>query len=151
MKIVIVTGGFDPLHSGHLSLLKEAKNIAGEDGMLIVGLNSDDWLIRKKGAYFMPRNERSAILAAIRYVDLVSAFDDTDESARGLIRTTRAIYPDAEIIFANGGDRTSSNIPELDLMEECKVNFLFGVGGNIKQNSSSWILENWKQNGTKKN
>jgi len=151
MKIVLVSGGFDPIHSGHISLLKEAKNIAGDDGMVIVGLNSNDWLTRKKGSYFLPFNERAIILSAIRHVDLVSGFDDSDGSARSLIKTTRAIYPDDQIIFVNGGDRTSENIPELDLMEEYKIDFLFGVGGNIKINSSSWILDNWKKNGTKKN
>jgi len=151
MKIVLVSGGFDPIHSGHISLLKEAKNIAGGDGMVIVGLNSNDWLTRKKGSHFLPFNERAIILSAIRHVDLVSGFDDSDGSARSLIKTTRAIYPNDQIIFVNGGDRTSENIPELDLMEEYKIDFLFGVGGNIKINSSSWILDNWKKNGTKKN
>jgi D-beta-D-heptose 7-phosphate kinase/D-beta-D-heptose 1-phosphate adenosyltransferase len=136
---------FDPIHSGHLSLLKEAKSIAGEDGIVIVGLNSNAWLIRKKGAFFMPYNERATILSAIRYVDMVSSFDDSDGSACGLIKIARSIYPTEEIIFVNGGDRTSDNIPESSMEQTHNIRFLFGVGGADKKNSSSWILENWSR------
>ena len=138
MKIVMVTGGFDPLHSGHIAYFKEARTLGD---MLIVGLNSDDWLERKKGRAFMPWNERLCIINNLSMVDEVYTFDDTDGSAKHFIQQVQAHYPDSELIFANGGDRTANNIPE---MEVTNVTFKFGVGGENKKNSSSWILEEWK-------
>jgi mannose-6-phosphate isomerase-like protein (cupin superfamily) len=111
--------------------------------MLIVGLNSDNWLIRKKGAAFMPWNERLCIVNNLSMVDEVFTFDDEDGSARHFIQQARAHYPDAELIFANGGDRTKENIPEMDVIDD-NLEFVFGVGGKDKKNSSSWILEGWK-------
>lgn len=138
MKIVLCTGGFDPIHSGHIAYFKAAKKL-GE--YLIVGLNSDEWLERKKGRAFMPWNERLCIVNNLSVVDEVYTFDDEDGSARHFIQQVRAHYPDAELIFANGGDRTRDNIPEMDISG---VEFAFGVGGENKANSSSWILEDWK-------
>lgn len=138
MKIVLVTGGFDPIHSGHISYFNSAKQLGDK---LIVGLNSDAWLERKKGQAFMPLNERMSIVANLRVVDDCIMFDDSDNSARDAIRLVKQMYPDAEIIFANGGDRTAVNIPE---MTEKDVVFKFGVGGEDKKNSSSWILQEWK-------
>jgi cytidyltransferase-like protein len=140
MKIVLVTGGFDPLHSGHIAYFKAARSLGD---MLIVGLNSDDWLVRKKGAAFMPWNERLCIVNNLSMIDEVFTFDDTDGSARHFIQQVRAHYPDAELIFANGGDRTVDNIPEMDVIDS-KLRFEFAVGGNDKKNSSSWILQEWK-------
>jgi cytidyltransferase-like protein len=138
MKIVLVTGGFDPVHSGHISYFKSARALGD---MLIVGLNSDEWLERKKGRAFMPWNERLCIVNNLAMVDEVYTFDDEDGSARHFIQQVQAHYPEAELIFANGGDRTAENIPE---MTESGVEFVFGVGGTDKANSSSWILEEWK-------
>jgi cytidyltransferase-like protein len=138
MKIVIVTGGFDPIHSGHIALLKEAKNLGHA---LAVGLNSDEWLRRKKGHEFMPWSERSAIIENLKMVDIVFSFDDSDESAIDAIKRVKEVYPDDELIFANGGDRTKDNIPEMIFDD---VEFVFGVGGEDKKNSSSWILDEWK-------
>jgi cytidyltransferase-like protein len=140
MKIVLITGGFDPLHSGHIAYFKAAKTLGD---MLIVGLNSDDWLVRKKGAAFMPWNERLCIINNLSMVDEVYTFDDDDGSAKHFIQQARAHYPDAEIIFANGGDRTKDNIPEMDVVDS-NLSFVFGVGGEDKKNSSSWILQEWK-------
>jgi len=93
----------------------------------------------------MPWEERATIVAAIHYVDRVINFDDTDGSAKDAIRKTRTIFPGHDIVFANGGDRTEENIPEMDLLDEyLNLKFVFGVGGNNKANSSSWILEEWK-------
>ena len=139
-KIVIVTGGFDPIHSGHIAYIQAARALGTK---LIVGANSDNWLKDKKGKPFMPWAERAAILRSIRGVDEVWAFDDSDNSARDLIRQIRNAYPKAELIFANGGDRTKSNVPEQDL-DDAKLRFEFGVGGDNKANSSSWILEKWQ-------
>jgi cytidyltransferase-like protein len=138
MKIVIVTGGFDPIHSGHIALLKEAKNLGHA---LAVGLNSDEWLRRKKGHEFMPWSERSAIIENLKMVDVVFSFDDSDGSAIDAIKRVKEVYPEDELIFANGGDRTKDNIPEMIFDD---VEFVFGVGGEDKKNSSSWILEEWK-------
>ena len=140
MKIVLITGGFDPLHSGHIAYFKAAKTLGD---MLIVGLNSDDWLVRKKGAAFMPWNERLCIINNLSMVDEVYTFDDDDGSAKHFIQQARAHYPDAELIFANGGDRTKDNIPEMDVVDS-NLSFVFGVGGENKMNSSSWILQEWK-------
>ena len=139
MKIVIVTGGFDPLHSGHLAYFKSAKQLGD---LLVVGLNSDEWLTRKKGRPFMPMSERFALVSSIEVVDEVVVYNDDDNSSCDAIRLVKAQYPDAEIIFANGGDRTKENIPEMVFDD---VKFVFGVGGSNKANSSSWILEEWKK------
>jgi cytidyltransferase-like protein len=140
MKIVLVTGGFDPVHSGHIAYFKAAKTLGD---MLIVGLNSDEWLERKKGAAFMPWNERLCIVNNLSMVDEVYTFDDNDGSANHFIQQVRAHYPDAQLIFANGGDRTKDNIPEMDVVDS-NLSFVFGVGGEDKKNSSSWILQEWK-------
>jgi cytidyltransferase-like protein len=139
MKIVLVTGGFDPIHSGHIAYFKAARTLGD---MLIVGLNSDAWLTRKKGRPFMPLQERMAIVGNLAVVDQVVTYDDDDGSSCNAIRLVRSQYPDAEIVFANGGDRTQENIPEMIFDD---VEFVFGVGGEDKKNSSSWILEDWKK------
>ena len=143
MKIVLVTGGFDPLHSGHIEYFNAAKELGDK---LIVGINSDEWLARKKGQPFMPWKERAAIVANLQVIDRVINFDDSDNSAKDAIRKARSIFPNHEIIFANGGDRTKDNIPEMDLLNEyLNLRFVFAVGGENKLNSSSWILREWKQ------
>jgi cytidyltransferase-like protein len=140
--IVLITGGFDPLHTGHIAYINAARELGDS---LIVGVNSDEWLRRKKGQEFMPWEERATIIAALHDVDRVINFDDSDNSAKDAIKKVRAIYPAARIIFANGGDRTKENIPEMDLLQEMlHLDFVFGVGGEDKKNSSSWILQEWK-------
>ena len=138
MKIVIVTGGFDPIHSGHISYLNHAEHLGDH---VVVGLNSDAWLTRKKGRPFMPWRERMTVLDNLHMVGEVIEFDDSDGTACDAIRRVQEKYPNDEIIFANGGDRTKDNIPE-QVFDN--VEFVFGVGGENKANSSSWILEEWK-------
>lgn len=141
-KIVLVTGGFDPVHSGHIAYFKAAKQLGD---VLVVGVNSDEWLTRKKGRPFLPWEERASIVNGIKDVTRVINFNDGDDSAKDAIRKLRAIYPNEIIVFANGGDRTKENIPEMDLLNEMlHLEFVFGVGGEDKKNSSSWILEEWK-------
>ncbi len=143
MKIVLVTGGFDPIHSGHIEYFKSAKQLGDR---LIVGVNSDAWLTRKKGRPFMPVWERVGILMEMKCIDQVVFFDDladADGSAKHFIKETLELFPDDEIIFANGGDRTDQNIPEMEIQDP-RLSFVFGVGGSNKANSSSWILEEWK-------
>jgi D-beta-D-heptose 7-phosphate kinase/D-beta-D-heptose 1-phosphate adenosyltransferase len=139
-KIVLVTGGFDPIHSGHIAYLKEAKKLGD---MLVVGVNSDEWLIRKKGKFFLPYHERRTIIQNIKGVDVVIGFNDDDGTAKDAIVKVREFNPYSEIIFANGGDRTKENIPEMDIVDN-NLSFVFGVGGEHKMNSSSWILSNWE-------
>jgi D-beta-D-heptose 7-phosphate kinase/D-beta-D-heptose 1-phosphate adenosyltransferase len=141
MKIIVIaTGGFDPIHSGHINYIKEARKLGD---ILIVGANSDEWLRRKKGQEFMPWEERASILSAIKDVDRVINFNDSDGSAKDAIKKVRQIFPNDKIVFANGGDRTKVNIPEMDLIDK-NLEFVFGVGGEHKMNSSSWILQEWK-------
>lgn len=137
MIVGLITGGMDPLHSGHINYIQSGAKLCD---ILVVGLNSDDWLTRKKGKFFMPIEERIAVVSALKGVDHVITFDDSDGSARDAIRKVKSMFPAANIKFMNGGDRTSNNIPEMS--ED--VEFVFGVGGDNKANSSSWILQEWK-------
>ena len=107
--ICLLTGGFDPIHSGHLEAIDHARSLGDR---LIIGANSDAWLARKKGQAFMPMSERRAVLSALRAVDEVIEFDDNDGTACDAIRQVRARYPAAKIIFVNGGDRGRGNVPE---------------------------------------
>jgi cytidyltransferase-like protein len=139
-NIVLITGGFDPLHSGHIAYFKAAKELGD---ILVVGVNSDAWLTRKKGSPFMPFKERAEIVRNIVGVDFVIEFNDHDGSAKHALWMVRQSYPQDCIVFANGGDRTQTNIPEMDSGVD-NVEFVFGVGGENKMNSSSWILQEWK-------
>jgi cytidyltransferase-like protein len=141
--IVIATGGFDPLHMGHLKYLHAAKQLGD---ILVVGVNSDAWLARKKGKPFQDEYERFAIIDSLKPVDRTIFFDDRDGTAIDAIKAVRRRYPDDLIIFANGGDRTEGNIPEMNCDVE-NVAFVFGVGGDRKDNSSSELLRNWSSNG----
>ncbi len=142
IKVVLVTGGFDPIHSGHIKYFESAKKLGS---LLVVGLNSDEWLIRKKGKPFLPLFERIEIVKNLRMVDEVITWNDEDNSANGAIDSLLKKYPDANIIFANGGDRKKTNIPELEKFKKNRnIKFVFGVGGENKKNSSSWILKNWE-------
>jgi mannose-6-phosphate isomerase-like protein (cupin superfamily) len=122
-----------------LAYFKSAKQLGNK---LVVGLNSDQWLTRKKGRPFMPMSERFALVSSIEVVDEVVVYNDDDNSSCDAIRLVKLQYPGAEIIFANGGDRTKENIPEMVFDD---VEFVFAVGGSDKANSSSWILEEWKK------
>ena len=142
--VVLVTGGVDPLHSGHLAYFRAAKKLGDK---LIVGINSDSWLERKKGKNFLPLSERYEIVSALKYVDNCILFNDEDGTAIEAIRNVIMLYPFDRIIFANGGDRVKGNIPEEDakLFPEKEIIFQYGVGGLDKKNSSSWILQKWEQ------
>jgi len=139
-KIVLVTGGFDPIHLGHIEYFTEAKRLGDK---LVVGVNSDSWLTRKKGKAFMLRYDRMRIISNLRMVDYVLEFNDDDDTANHAIKLTKQTWPTAEIIFANGGDRNKGNIPEMSIEG---VEFVFGVGGTIKRSSSSKLLDEWCRN-----
>lgn len=139
MKIIIISGGFDPIHSGHIAYLDAAAKLGDK---LIVALNSDNWLINKKGKFFMPFDERKKIIENIKKVDFVIDFeDDNNGSAINALIKVKKMYPNDDIIFANGGDRNKENIPEMSVEG---IEFKFSVGGDDKKNSSSWILKEWQ-------
>lgn len=145
MDIVLVTGGFDPLHSGHIEYFKAAKELGDH---LVVGVNSDQWLTRKKGRPFMSFDERCAIIKELSVVDEVIGFVDQDNTANhAIMQVVSTKSSESKLIFANGGDRSKSNIPEMKFTD---VEFVFGVGGNNKANSSSWILDEWKTQKTER-
>ena len=140
MKVVLVTGGFDPLHSGHIEYFKAAKELGDH---LVVGVNSDSWLTRKKGKAFMPFEERCAIIKELDCVNEVIGFNDDDDTAcAAIFQVLSTVGSQTKVIFANGGDRNKDNIPEMIYND---VEFVFGVGGKDKKNSSSWILKEWSQ------
>ena len=139
MKISVVSGGFDPLHSGHIEYFKSA---ASYGDVLIVALNSDNWLVNKKGKFFMPYEERKIIIENLNMVYKVIDFDDDEYgSCSNALLKLKQIYSKDEIIFCNGGDRNKKNIPEMEIED---IKFEFGVGGSHKMNSSSLILKNFQ-------
>lgn len=142
-KAVLVTGGFDPLHSGHIEYFKKASYLGD---LLIVGVNSNSWLKRKKNFVFMDWNERSLIIKNLSMVDYVISFNDNDDSASDAIEQCLKKY--SKIIFANGGDRTDKNIPEINLYKgNHSVEFAFRVGGKEKINSSSKLTNEFLNKG----
>ena len=126
---VCVSGGFDPIHVGHLRMIQEA----AERGQVIVIVNSDDWLMRKKGYIFMPFEERCEILRGFEAVWDTVAVDDTDGT---VCEALERIKPD---YFANGGDRKSNNVPELLICKENNITPLWNVGGRKIQSSSDLV------------
>ena len=138
----IVSGGFDPIHEGHIEMIRASA--AASDGVIVL-TNSDEWLCRKKGKNFYSMKTRKTIMENIKGVIDVLDFDDSDNSASDGIRLVREKYPDAHLVFANGGDRTKENIPEIPMAQKCNVDIVFGIGGENKANSSSWILNEWKK------
>ena len=127
---VMVSGGFDPIHIGHVRMIQEA---AREYGEVIVAVNSDDWLLRKKGYVFMPFEQRAEIVRAIEGVTKVVAFDDADNTACDAIRKHKPTF------FANGGDRTTENTPEQEVCEELGVRMVWSIGGGKIQSSSDLV------------
>jgi len=130
--IVAVSGGFDPIHVGHLRMFEEAKKLGDK---LVVILNNDEFLKNKKGYVFMPMAERSELIAALKPVDEVFLSSDKDET---VVESLQFLKPD---IFANGGDRREDNIPEYEVCRLEGIEMVFNVGGG-KANSSSDLVGN---------
>lgn len=142
-SVVAVSGGFDPIHIGHIRMIKEAKKIAGPEGKLIVIMNNDNWLKVKKGFVFMIEPERKEILEHIHGVDKVIISSHAKNTKdMSVCAELRKLKPD---IFANGGDRTKKNIPELDLEKEFNMKMIFGVGKGGKVQSSSLLVKKAKK------
>ena len=129
---VMVSGGFDPIHTGHIRLILEAAKF----GDVIVVANSDNWLFNKKGFVFMDFQERAEILHAIKGVVLVDSVDDSNGTV------CEAIYRHRPTYFANGGDRGKKNTPEVNVCKELGIKLLWGIGGKNKANSSSDLVKN---------
>ena len=134
--VVLISGGFDPVHKGHVRMVKSSAKL-GE--ILVVGVNSDEWLKRKKGKAFMGFEERVEIMSSFQGVGYATGFDDSDNSASDLIHAARKCYPDASIAFANGGDRVHDNIPEVQTCLDNRVEMVWNVGGGKIQSSSDLI------------
>jgi D-beta-D-heptose 7-phosphate kinase/D-beta-D-heptose 1-phosphate adenosyltransferase len=134
MKVVVVSGGFDPVHVGHVRMFKEARGLGDK---LIVILNNDNWLKTKKGFAFMPEDERKEILESIRYVDevILTKHKENDKDA-SICRELEEIKPE---ISANGGDRNADNIPEYALCKRLGIKMVFNVGGGKVQSSSDLV------------
>ena len=139
--IILVSGGFDPIHSGHIKLINDANNY----GDVVVLLNSDAWLRNKKGKEFLSFDERKIIMQNIKGVLDVLAFDDSDKSCVDGIMKAKKLFQNNIIKFANGGDRNNITTPETEFCDKNNIETLFGIGGNNKSNSSSWILKKWKE------
>ena len=138
-KVSLVTGGFDPIHSGHIAYFKRAKDLSD---YLVVGLNGDPWLTRKKGQYFQCWTERADIISNLSMVDAVISWDDSDDSALGAIG--KCLEISEKVIFCNGGDRIKSNIPEIQgYGDDSRVEFKFSICGEDKMNSCAWILHDY--------
>ena len=144
--IIIVRGGFDPVHVGHLRMIQAASSLAHH---VVVGVNSDDLLNRKKGYVFMPFDERCEILQGFTGVSTVMGFDDSDNTASGLIQKvsvsfTKLAGTNLSVAFANGGDRTSKNVPEQKVCNDLGVEMVWGVGGGKIQSSSDLVAASKK-------
>ena len=136
-KTVAVSGGFDPIHVGHIRMIREAS----EHGDVIVIANSDEWLMRKKGYVFMPWKERAEIIESIKGVAAVFQADDDDDTVtESLLR----LKPD---IFANGGDRKQKNTPEMEVCNEIGIEMIWNVGGGKIQSSSELVSKSKKNQG----
>jgi D-beta-D-heptose 7-phosphate kinase/D-beta-D-heptose 1-phosphate adenosyltransferase len=135
-KIVAISGGFDPVHIGHIRMIREAS----KHGDVVVILNSDNWLYKKKGFFFMPYEDRCEILSSIKgVVNVISAGDHEDDDT--VCVTLEELMPD---YFANGGDRGERNTPEVDLCEKLGIEMLWNIGGE-KARSSSELVHRFKR------
>ena len=142
-ELVLVSGGFDPIHSGHVYLIQEASKY----GDVVVLLNSDKWLREKKGREFLPFVERETIMKSLKNVIDVLSFDDSDKTCVDGIRKAFNKYPNHKIMFANGGDRNDKTAPDSEkkICDENNITTLWEIGGKNKSNSSSQILKRWRQ------
>jgi D-beta-D-heptose 7-phosphate kinase/D-beta-D-heptose 1-phosphate adenosyltransferase len=140
-KIVIaVSGGFDPLHPGHVRMFTAAKKLGDE---LVVILNNDNWLLQKKGFVFMPEKQRKEVLQALKSIDRVIISEHKKKSKD--ISVCAELAKLRPTIFANGGDRFKNNIPEVVLAKKLGIKLVFGIGQGGKVESSSWLLSNYAE------
>ena len=128
-KVIIVSGGFDPIHIGHVRMIRHAS----EYGDVVVVANSDDWLMRKKGYIFMPFEQRCEIIEGFECVTATTHVDDSDNTVCEALQRIQPSY------FANGGDRKTDNTPEMDVCDAVGIELLWAVGGGKVQSSSTLV------------
>ncbi|MBI2612567.1 adenylyltransferase/cytidyltransferase family protein [Candidatus Kaiserbacteria bacterium] len=135
-KWVAVSGGFDPIHVGHVRLFKAARRLGDK---LVVILNNDSWLRAKKGFVFMPQKERAELIRAFPFVDKVVLTDHKkDDPDRSVTRALSKVRP---AVFANGGDRFKKNVPEVSACKRLGIKMVYNVGKGGKVQSSSWMID----------
>ena len=147
-KVILISGGFDPVHKGHIECIQNAKKLAEQ---VWIGLNNDSWLRRKKGKSFMKEDERAFIMESLRDVDYVYVMNPLihgDDTAIDFIDHARRKYisengdlPKGVMAFGNGGDRTETTTPENDVCNSYGIDSVWGLGDKIQ--SSSWLLEKY--------
>jgi cytidyltransferase-like protein len=142
-KIIITSGFFNPVHVGHINLMREAKKLGD---FLVVIVNNDAQVTQKGSTPFMPEQERIEIIKALKYADTVFLSIDKDKSVAKSLEAVAKLYP-GQLYFAKGGDRNADNIPETEkkICETCNITIVNNVGGE-KIQSSSWLLKNVKTN-----
>lgn len=140
-RVVAVSGGFDPVHVGHVRMFEAAKKLGDE---LVVILNNDHWLRKKKRHVFMPQHERKEVIEAFACVDrVILTGHGADPEDMSVVRELQKLKPD---VFANGGDRFAKNVPEVAACKAMGCEMVFGVGRGGKVQSSSWLLTNYLKN-----
>ncbi len=138
--VVAVSGGFDPIHVGHVRMFEEAKKLGDE---LVVILNNDNWLRTKKHIIFMGQDERAEIIKALKPVDrVVLTAHKENPTDMSVCAELKKIKPD---IFANGGDRKHDNIPEVAMCQKIGCDMVFNIGNGGKVQSSSWLLAKYHE------
>lgn len=147
-KVILISGGFDPVHKGHIECIQNAKKLADK---VWIGLNNDSWLHRKKGKSFMKEQERAFIMESLRDVDYVYIMNPLihgDDTAIDFIDHARKKYikengdlPKGVMAFGNGGDRTETTTPENDVCNSYGIESVWGLGDKVQ--SSSWLLEKY--------
>jgi cytidyltransferase-like protein len=147
-KVILISGGFDPVHKGHIECINNAKELAEQ---VWIGLNNDEWLKRKKGRSFMNENERAFVMSNLKNVDWVYVMnpkDYLDNTAIDFIEVSRKKFikengelPKGVMAFGNGGDRTETTTPENSVCDSLGIDSVWGLGEKVQ--SSSWLLEKY--------
>ena len=138
-KVVVVSGGFDCLHVGHLKMFQHAKSLVGEKGELIVIVNNDNWLLHKKGYCFYPQQDRVDLIQALKCVDFVYLTQHRpNPKDTSVCSALTKINPD---IFANGGDRYPDNVPEVKTCKKLGIEMVWNIGGQKIRSSSDAVAE----------
>jgi D-beta-D-heptose 7-phosphate kinase/D-beta-D-heptose 1-phosphate adenosyltransferase len=137
-SVILTSGGFDPIHPGHISCIQDSAKVADHKSFLVVVVNGKEFLQRKKGRAFMPLKVRSQIVSALRGVDIVVPFNPSEPGDMTVCEPLRMIRPD---IFTKGGDRDVTNIPEADVCNKHNISIVSGVGDDKHWSSSDFLAK----------